>query len=288
MGPRRGFTLFVGLCLLCSSPIFLASCGPAQDDDSDPVVARVHQKELKLSELEGMFPRNASAADSLLIVQSFANRWVKDAVLQWEAERNLPSDLNIDRLVRDYRASLVSTHYEELLVSSRLDSVISRAELEAYYEENKQRYLLERPIVRCYFIRVPYPIQNEEELQALWNNGKILDTAALNNYCERFAEVSLLQPESWYDLDDIAEQLPAGTLTAKNVGAKKEFSLQEGSYRYYFRLLEVKPRLEVAPLSYVEDQARSMILQNRKLSVLEQAREDIYQRELRQNNIEIF
>ena len=235
-----------------------------------------------------MFPRSATAEDSALIIQAFANRWVKDAALQWEAERNLPSDLNIDRLVRDYRASLVSTHYEELLVGSRLDSTITQEQLEAYYEDNKQQYLLERPIIRCFFIRVPYPTQEEDLLRNLWNNGKITDTMALRNYGERLAEVSLLREEDWYVLDDIAEQLPAGTLTAKNVNLKKEFSLQEGSYRYYFRLLEVKPRLEVAPLSYVEDQARSMILQNRKLGVLEQAREDIYQRELRQKNVEIF
>lgn len=277
--------LFTGLSFLI---LFLASCGRAQNDVEDPLLARVHQKELRLSDLQGMFPREATAEDSSLIIQSFVNRWAKNASLQWEAERNLPSDLNIDRLVRDYRASLVSSHYEEVLVSTRLDSAITDEELRTYYEENKGRYLLERPIVRCLLIRVPYPLQEEEVLQALWNNGKVTDTMALNNYCERFAEVSLLKQENWYDLEDIAEQLPEGVLTANNVNSKKEFSLQEGSYRYYFRLLEVRPRLEVAPLSYVEEQARSMILQNRKLKVVEQAREDIYQREMRKNNVELF
>ena len=281
---RAAAVLLAGSLLL-----HLASCDSAESsEDDDPILARVHQKELRLSELDGMFPRNATGEDSLLIIGSFANRWTKNAALQWEAERNLPADLNIDRLVRDYRSSLVSSHYEELLVSSRLDSAISDIELRDYYEDNKQRYLLERPIVRCYLIRVPYPIQEEESLQTYWNNGKITDTLALKNYCERFAEVSLLETEDWYSLDDIAAQLPTGTLTANNVNSKKEFSLQEGGYRYYFRLLEVKPRLEVAPLSYVADQARSMILQNRKLDVVEQARDDIYQRELRKSNIEIY
>ena len=279
--------IVAALPFCCFLP-FLASCDRAEPLEDDPILARVHQKELHLSELDGMFPRNATGADSVLIIGSFVNRWTKNAALQWEAERNLPADLNIDRLVRDYRSSLVSSHYEELLVSSRLDSAISDTELSNYYEDNKQRYLLERPIVRCYLIRVPYPIQEEESLQTYWNNGKITDTLALKNYCERFAEVSLLETEDWYSLDDIAAQLPKSTLTANNVNSKKEFSLQEGGYRYYFRLLEVKPRLEVAPLSYVADQARSMILQNRKLDVVEQARNDIYQRELRKSNIEIF
>lgn len=252
------------------------------------MLARVHQKELLLSELDGMFPANATAEDSTLIIQAFVNRWSRDAVLQWEAERNLPADLNIDRLVRDYRSSLVSSHYEQVLVSLRLDSTVSKEQLEAYYESNKGQYQLERPIVRCLLIRVPYPLEDEESLQTLWNNGKITDTMALENYCERFAEVSLLQPEAWYSLDDIAAQLPEGTLTANNVNAKREFSLQEGGFRYYFRLLEVKPRLEIAPLSYVEDQARKVILHNRKRELLDEAREEIFDRELRRNNIETF
>ncbi len=251
-------------------------------------MARVHQKELRLSDLEGMFGNNATAEDSALVIQAFVNRWSRDAILQWEAERNLPPDLNIDRLVRDYRASLVSSHYEDVLIKMNLDSIIDQQELEAYYEEHKSQYQLERPIVRCYFIRVPYPVEDEAELQKLWNNGRIEDTIALADFCDRFAEVALLETDAWYSLDDIAQQLPEGVITADNVSKKGEFSMREGSYRYYFRLLDVKPRLEIAPLSYIEEQARKVILHNRKRKVLEEAREEIFNRELRRNNIETF
>ncbi|MEM9928692.1 MAG: hypothetical protein AAF840_02630 [Bacteroidota bacterium] len=278
---------WVATAILCTLLVTSCSLSTAEEAE-DPILARVHQKVLRLSELDGMFPPDATAEDSLVIRQAFVRRWSRDAALQWEAERNLPPDLNIDRLVRDYRASLVSSHYEEVLVSMRLDSSISQEELEAYYETSKRQYLLERPIVRCLFIRVPYPTEDEEQLQSLWNNGKVTDTMALENYCERFAEVSLLEPQAWYSLDDIASQLPKGTLTSANINSKREFSQQDGSYRYYFRLLEMKPRLEIAPLSYVEDQARKVILHRRKLEVIDQAREEIFEREVRRNNIETF
>ncbi|MEM6769224.1 MAG: peptidylprolyl isomerase [Bacteroidota bacterium] len=268
--------------------ILLASCGASTPGEHDPLLARVHQKELRLSELEGMFGNDATAEDSALVIQAFVNRWSRDAILQWEAERNLPPDLNIDRLVRDYRSSLVSSHYEEVLVKMRLDSTIAQDELEAYYEQHKNQYQLERPIVRCLFIRVPYPLEDEESLQQLWSNGRVEDTTALADYCERFAEVALLDPSAWYSLDDVAQQLPEDVITADNVSKKGEFSMREGSYRYYFRLLEVKPRLEIAPLSYIEEQARKVILHNRKRKVLEEAREEIFDRELRRNNIETF
>jgi len=266
----------------------LFSCGSSEADGEDPIIARVHNKTLRLSELDGMFPPDARREDSLLIKDAFVRRWSREAVLQYEAERNLPPDLNIDKLVRDYRSSLVSSHYEEVLVGMRLDSTISQEELEAYYETSKSQYLLEKPIVRCLFIRVPYPTPEEDRLQQLWNNGKITDTVALKNYCERLSEVALLDTSPWYTLDDIAAQLPEGTLTAANVNSKREFTQQDGSYRYYFRLLELKPRLEIAPLSYVKEQARKVILHSRKRAVLDEAREELFERELRRKNVETF
>jgi hypothetical protein len=238
--------------------------------------------------MEGMFPERATAADSALIIEAFVQRWAKDAVLLWESERNAPTDLNLDRLVRDYRASLVRSAYEEQLVSTRLDSTVSQEELEEYYELTKEQYQLEKPIVRCLFLRVPYPTPEEEELQSLWNNGKPQDTAALARYAERYAEVALLADSAWYGLEEVARQMPEGTLTAENVNSKREFSQQDGSNRYYFRLFELKPRMEIAPLSYVEEQARRAILHGRKREVLEAAREEIFERELRENSIQFF
>ncbi len=264
-------------------------CGrPPPADPADPVLARVHQRELRLSEMEGMFPEHATAADSSLIIEAFANRWARDAVLLWESERNTPSDLNLDRLVRDYRASLVRSSYEEQLVSTKLDSAISQQELETFYAATKEQYQLEKPIVRCLFMRVAYPTPEESVLQDLWNNGNPLDTATLADYARKHAEVALLRDSAWYGLDELARQLPEGTLTVDNVNSKREFSQQDGNYRYYFRLLELKPRMDIAPLSYVENQARRAILHGRKREVLARTREEIFEREARRNHIEFF
>ena len=278
-----------GLLLALTTVAAVSGCGAdAGGEGEDKLLAEVQQKQLHLSDLDGMFPIDATANDSALIIETFVNRWVRDAVLQYESERNLPADLNVDRLVRDYRASLVRSNYEEVLVSMRLDSTVTEEQLAEYYEENKSQYQLERPIVRCYFLRAPYPTPEEDTLQLLWNNGNVQDRAALSNYAERFAEIALLDETAWYSLDEIADQMPAGTLTADNVDNRREFSQRDGSHRYYFRLFELKPRLEIAPLSYVADQAREVILHNRKLKVLAEARDEIFERELRKNNVDIY
>ncbi len=276
--------------LLLASLVVFSSCDRVVSDSEgeDLLLARVHSRELRLSELQEMFPQDASPKDSALILQAFVNRWVQDAVLQWESERNMPADLNIDRLVRDYRASLIRSTYEKVLVEQRLDSSVTQEELLTYYEQHKGQYQLEKPIIRCYFIKVPYPTPEAEQLRQLWNNGEVQDTAALRNFCNRFAELALLSEDAWYSLDEVAGQFPEGTISSENVSSKREFTQQDGRYRYYFRFFEIKKRLEIAPLSYVESQAKRVILHDRSRQVLEQAKEEIFERELRRENIETF
>ena len=74
-----------------------SGCGEgANQASADKLLARVHNKTLYLSELDGLFPQFATAEDSLLVIRAFTSRWVRDAVLLHAAEQNVPRGLNID------------------------------------------------------------------------------------------------------------------------------------------------------------------------------------------------
>lgn len=253
----------------------------------DQLLAKVHNKALYISDMEGMFPEGTSGKDSSIIIQMFANRWMREALLLHEAEQNIPSDLNIDKLVRDYRASLIRHNYEKILVQELLDSTVTDEQLAEFYERNKQQYQLETPIVRCYFVKVPVPVAEANELRQLWNN-KSQDLKSLVNYCTKYAEAYLLTDSVWYRVEDIAREMPKGTVTVDNISAKQDFSQRDSEYQYYFKVFEVKNRKDIAPLSYIKGQARKVILRNRKGNLLEDKIEAMYQRELRRNNIKIY
>ncbi|MEM6397185.1 MAG: hypothetical protein AAF741_12620 [Bacteroidota bacterium] len=274
--------------LFCALTIVLSGCGAGEGQQQDPLLARVHNKELHLSDLDGMLGSGLTPEDSAKTAQLLVNRWTRNAAVEWEAEHKIPPDMNIDQLVRDYRTSLIRSNYERTLENELVDTSFSEGELQRYFDERQQQFLLDRPIVRCLFIKVPHPTPAADSLRTFWNNGEVSDTAALSNYCDRYAELALLDPSAWYKLDEVADRCPPGTLTADNLSSRQEFSQQDGQYRYYFRLFEKKNRLEVAPFSYVRDQVRNMILHERKREVLTRARDSIYKHELEAENIEIF
>ena len=223
-----------------------------------------------------------------MIIDAYVQRWIREAVILDEAERNIPNDLNIDKLVRDYRASLIKHNYEKILVEELLDSTIAKDELFEFYEKNKEQYQLETPIIRCFFVKVPLPVPRQNELRRLWNSTDPEKLQELVSYCSRYAVAHLLEDSTWYNVEDIATELPPGTLTASNIGSKREFTQQDNKFQYFFRLIELKKRKDIAPLSYIEGQARKVILHKRKLNVLAETRETMLEQEMRRKNVEVY
>ena len=178
-------------------------CGRDNGQGSDRLLARVYGKELRVSDMEGMFPANTSSVDSGLIINAYVQRWVREALLLNEAEKNLPRDLNVDKLVEDYRASLIKNNYEEVLVEQLLDTTVTEAELQQFYERNKAQYQLEKPIIRCYFIKVASDAPDIARLMSWWTSPSAANMERINAYCDEHAESHILDEEGWHRLEDI-------------------------------------------------------------------------------------
>jgi len=289
-GKSRSAKGYGGLLLIVLVFITAQHCeSPAPVDEEDRLLAEVHDKSLYLSDMEGMIPEGASSHDSALIINAFVQRWIREALLLHEAERNIPKDLNIDKLVRDYRASLIRNTYEQQLVKKLLDSTITQAQLIEFYERNKEQYQLETPIVRCYFIKVPAQVPEANKLGRYWSDPERYYDQ-LVAYCNTYASSHHLVDSTWQELEDIAIQLPKGMLTVDNIRSKQKqaFTFKDSEYQYYFKAFELKNKKELAPLSYIEDQARKVILHRRKIKLLERKKEDLYEIGLRRNNVQVM
>ena len=223
-----------------------------------------------------------------MIVSSFIQRWVRDNVLMHEAERNIPQDLNIDALVRDYRSSLIRLNFEKNMVDILMDTLVTNAEMMAYYEKNKEQFHLSTTILRCYLVKVPKDIEQLDELKRLWPGKTEEGYKGLLEFASRYANVYMLEDSTWYKMDDIALQLPKGSITSGNLSVNKDITMEDSESRYFFRVKEVIRANELAPMSYVEEQISKVILHERKIKLLKEKKEEMYERELRKNNVKVF
>jgi len=275
------FLFFIGGLLSCST-------ATEETNEVDPILAKVYNKTLFVTDLEGMIPEGTTGQDSVMFLRSLIEKWVRESLLMHEAERNIPQDLNIDELVRDYRASLVRHNYEQLLVELQLDSIVSNQELSDFYEKNKDQYQLTSPILRSYFIKIDLTAPNIDDLEDWWESDEEEDYMKMVDYCNKYAEIYMLNDSLWYKLDEIAGQLPKGTLTSKNLKSGKKIDLKDDDYQYFAKVIEAVDEKELAPLSYIQEQISKLILHKRKIELIEAKKEEMYDRESMRNNVKVY
>lgn len=268
----------------------LGSCQekPEVAASADRLIARVYNKTLYLSDMEGFFPTGTTSEDSSLIINAYTERWVRDAVLLYEAERHIPQDLNIDKLVKDYKASLIKNNYEKVLVEAALDSAISQMELIDFYEQNKEKYTLEQTILRCTFIKTGLPVPDAAQLKKLWGSKEQSDRQGLADYCRTFASACGLADSVWYTLDQLAAEIPLGKLEEIRQRYNQESVFSDDNYQYYVRILDWKDPSDIAPLEFVEEEARKVVLRKRITNLLEDKKDEMYERALKNKVIQLY
>jgi hypothetical protein len=273
--------------LLFALSAMLSGCGSSTSPKADDkLLAKVYNKSLFLSALDGVVPDGVTKEDSALMVDAYVQRWAREQLLMYEAERNIPKDIDIDELVRSYRASLVRFNFEEQLIAEKMDSTVAESELLSFYENNKAQFQLESMILKCLILKLPGN-EDESAINKLWNSNNPSDEAKLKTLARQKAQITLLDRDKWYKLEEVAAILPKGTLTPDNMGSRREGTLKEGDYRYYYRVLETAQGKSTAPFDYVKEQATRIILHKRKQDLLDKWKEDLYQKELKRENIKI-
>lgn len=257
--------------------------------DGDTVIAQVYDKKLYASDIKPLLLENSSLEDSILIKNSYLERWIRESLMMHEAEKNIPPDLQIDKLVSDYRASLIMHHYEKNLVEKWLDTIITEPELKKYYEANKSQYLLESTIVRCRFIKLDKEIERRsyQRLEKMWEDVKS-DPSELINEISDYNSEYLLNDSAWYRLEQIEEWLPKGSFNRHMLTYNSQFKFTDDKYLYFLRILESKREREIAPLSFIEKQASQVILHQRKQELLSKIRDDLKEQASSRNHIKIF
>ncbi len=276
--------------LLASLAGILGGCQIDGKEPNDVLLARVFDKRLYLSEVREIIPTQSTAEDSILVLNAYIERWIKESLMMHEAERSIPADLEIDELVKDYKSSLIMHQYEKLMVESLLDTVIGEPELVDYYQANKSQYLLESIIVQCRLLKLPYecPIEAVEKVEALWESTDEADMDTLMGLANLYATAYFLSDSLWYELNQISKEMPQGAINEHVIRNNKVFELSNDDYYYFLKILDIKDKKEVAPLTYIRDQASQVILHERKIALLEKLKNDLYERAASRNLVKLF
>lgn len=257
--------------------------------NSDKTLARVGTEYLYLSDIQHQLPTELKNQDSIAFVESFVQKWVMDKLMFEKASINLEDDQeDIDEKVEAFKQSLFIYKYEQKLISQKLDNKVSEEEIKTFYTEHKTEFILSENIVKAFFTIYPKDASSPDKLTKLLSSKHEDDIDKFKDFCYQYSS-EFYFPEKWMSAGSITNQLPNKNNDLSSIGQSKQTVVQEDSINYYiYKATELAHTGEIAPIEYVQNDIKQVILQKRTQELNKTLRNKIFEDALKKNVFEIY
>lgn len=274
------------VCMALAVALLSGGCGTDQDHD-DPVLARAYDQYLRWSDLRQVVPMEALAEDSAAMAQAYINNWLHQQVELHHAELNLAAaEKEFEAELRDYRNSLLLFAYEDALVHQRLDTTITEAEIEAHYTAHRSDFDLKDDILRARWFRVDSMDKRVlKRMEQRFLSGKPEDMREVEIQLAERGTMITDRSRTWTTLADLRNEVPLeGAPIAPAEG--RRMVVRNGTVLWFLDILELRTRLEPSPIELVRQDIRTILLNQRKLLLVERMREDLYREAAASKDVE--
>jgi hypothetical protein len=266
----------------------LMSCN--SDEKKLDAVARVHDQYLSQSELRRAIPYGLSTKDSAEFADDFIHQWMMQNIVLRRAENNLrDEEKDVTKQLEDYRTSLIIFAYETELIKQKLDTIVSDNEIETYYNNNPGNFELKSNIIRLRYIKLPKNTPNADKAKKWFSSQKQEEMDKLEQFAKLYAVNYLLNDNNWLLLDDVIKEIP---LNDGNIAAAKFSSkvveLDDKEYHYLVAISGVMVKDSQAPLAFERNTIKNIILNKRKILLIEKMQQDAYNDALNEKEIEVY
>lgn len=251
------------------------------------VVASVGDNELYYENISGVIGQGLSYEDSVKLINTCIDNWVKNQVKLQFAEEYYNGDLSeIERMVAEYRNSLLIFKYENEYICARLDTAVTAKEIDDFYLKNRTEFTLPASLVKAVAVKVPNGSRQESAMRNLSRSTRadniqdIVDIAIKN-------DMDYIHYGTWTDYNEIISFMPQlSQQQYHDIQTKKGFyEVSEGGYRYMLTVIDILPEGGIMPLSMASTQIRKIILNKRRSELLRNLEDSLYSSAQRRGNI---
>ncbi len=262
-----------------------------RNSDQNQPIARLGDMYLYRKDIPKFLYENRSAVDSAAVVNDYINKWASKLLMIDKATLNLPDHRiqEFERLTANYRADLYTLAYKEALVNESKDTTITTSQLNAFYETEKENFKLREKIVQLRFVLVSneflQPTQLKDKLIQFRNTDKhYLDSISI------YTKKMNLNDTLWVERTRVLNEIGPLSAVNEHLYLKKSqfFEIQDSIGVYLGFVKDVKEINEIAPLSYIERDIKTVLLNRRKQSFLRNLESDIIDEAIKKNEFELY
>ncbi len=252
-------------------------------------IARVGDQYLYAHDLRGLIPPKTSPQDSANITSRYVDTWVKRQLILRAAKSLEIDEEELERRLEDYRYKLIAYEYEKRIIDQKLDTLVTDEQIEAYYNNHKDNFILKTDIMRGAMLKLAKGAPKMAHIRRLIkeNTGK----SELLSYALSHADYYHLNDSVWVDVNDLISNTPFANELRNRVQAfraSRFFETSDEGYVYWLRVDEYKFSDQYSPRAYVSAQIKTLILNQRKNSLRSQLQQEIFAQAKENVDYEIF
>ncbi|MBR6859231.1 MAG: hypothetical protein IKM89_07465 [Bacteroidales bacterium] len=258
--------LLIALGAACACQMVNRVSDTAAELFGDAVVARVGPHRLTRSELADYIPTGVSSEDSLGLAQQYIKAWAEELLFVDLAETRLSDDeKDVTKELEEYRRTLLKYRYEERYINERLDTLISDEEVRDYYQAHKDKFLVDRPLLKTRYMVIPAGSRNLRRLKELMASEDVVDAVAADSLAFTAAIKYVDSSDNWMDAILLARDLGTDEVSMMKAlrGRFIELKGDDGNLRVAY-LVDIVQKGSPAPLDYCAERIEDIILSARK------------------------
>lgn len=266
------------ICLLGLVMLLVGACGKPQYD---------HKGRTPLVELDGNFlyqedlaavqPVGQSKDDSLLFAEHYIRNWAEDILLYEKAQNNIPDNAEIEQLVKNYRKALIMHVYQQSLIQEKLAEEITEADLQTYYDTNKDVFKAEAPLMKGLFIKVPLTSPGIGRVRQWYKDERQSAVEHLEKYSLQNAVKYEYFYDKWIPASEILSLMPLREEKVDAYFAKnRHVELKDTAYWYFLNVSDYIPTGGQEPYEAARSAVSEMVVNRKQVEFLNQVKGDLY------------
>jgi hypothetical protein len=237
--------------------------------------------------VEDVIPNSSSKEDSAALAEAYIQSWIEDALVIGQAENLSEEDkVSIEQRVDNYRNALLVYNFEQNYIKQNLDTTVSDAQIEEYYNANKESLRVGEHFMKLKYVTLPDNSKDVKRVTAAFNNG---DYAVLETLCVEIAAKHYLNDGEYMNWEAFAQMIPL-SIADRSAFLQQATNLQTVRQNGEIFLIKVSSYLlpgDVAPLEMVKDNISAAIINIRKRDVIKQMRENMFNQAKSEGKFEI-
>ena len=215
----------------------------------------------------GYDPENKTEYDA------FLKQWCESEALKKELEDIDPELYKLVQLrANAFEGELAKFYLEEQLLKAKLDTVVTNEQMTAYYNQNKEDFVLSDYLVKALYLKVPksedYKSKDIDQAFMLKNDK---DLSQVNSYAKLYAENFYFSDSSWIYFNELSKDIPLTKYNVDNIvlnRTKTYFSDDE--FTYFLNIIDFTLKDDIPPMEFLSEQIKEIIVLNRLQQLKEQ------------------